>query len=206
MKENSEFSLEISLINIFSRLKKRWVMIVSITLVSTLVALGLVNFVVKPVYEAKIGIIAEIDRQDENSRVSDLSLYTNLMATYVAIANTSSIAKSTADEMKTVTAQELLQNITVTNEETAMVMYIGIKNTDPDLAYRSVRIYGEKFIEKAEKLMPEGRLTVLDEPVRPVVPVSPNKIVETAKGFFIGLIASSALAYLLERKKEKKQI
>ena len=57
----------ISLSEIFEALKKRWIMIVAITLVATLISGVLSFFVIDPVYEASTKVFIGKEESDDSS-------------------------------------------------------------------------------------------------------------------------------------------
>lgn len=196
---------EISFIDLILRIKKRIVLVLAIIIVATFIPLaaGIVTY--KPLYEAKTGIIVEMPKQDEDSRVADNTLYASLMATYVQIAKTSNIAEMAASELDGITSEELLNNLDVTTQESSMFMYISIKNEDSDIAYKAVNSYTKAFIERSSELLPEGRLTIFDDSQKPTSPInSVVNITNLIGGLVIGLAVSVTLAFFLEEVELRK--
>ncbi len=201
---------EFNFIDFILRIKKRFVLVVGIIIVATIIPLlsGIVLY--KPVYEAKTGIIVEMPKQDIDSRATDNTMYSSLMATYIQIAKTNNIAEMVASELKDITKEELLNGVDVTTQETSMFMYISITNKDPNIAYKAVNAYTKAFLIRASELMPEGKLTIFDDSQKPTSPInSAVNITNVIIGFVLGVMVSSTLAYILEEieiKKKNKEI
>lgn len=196
---------EYSIIDALLRIKKRIVLVLGIIIVATIIPLvvGIVSY--KPVYEAKTGIIVEMPRQDEESRVPDNTMYASFIRTYVQIAKTSNIAEMAASQLEGITKDELLNSLEVKTEESSMFMYISITNEDPSIANKAVNAYSEAFITRASELLPEGKLTIFDDSQKPTSPI--NSLVSTTNiigGLVIGLAVSVTLAFFLEEVELRK--
>lgn len=202
MEEVEEFSL----IDIFYRIKKRIILVIAIIVLATLIPLIAGIFFTTPVYESKVGIIAEMPRQDENSRITGITtMYSNLMGTYIAIAKTSFVAEMAAAEMKEITSGELLSSVDVTTDNTSMILYITIVNKNPDIAYKAVNAYTKAFMERSNELLPEGKLTIVDNSAKPTTPLDSNTPINVLIGFTIGVIVAVGLSYYLEEFEIKKR-
>lgn len=201
MEEAKEFSV----IDLFFRIKKRIILVIAIIAIATLIPLMAGIFFTTPVYEAKVAIIAEMPRQDENSRVTDSTMYSNLMGTYIAIAKTSFVAEKAAAEINDVAAEELLSSVNITTD--SMILYITIANKDPDIAYKAVNAYTKAFVERGNELLPEGELTIVDNSGKPTTPLNSSTTTVVLAGFIFGATLAVVLAYILEeieiRKKNK---
>lgn len=198
---------QLSLIEIFYRIKKRMIMVIVIIFLATLIPVLVGTFFRTPLYESKVGILVEMPRQDKDSRITDITMYNQLMETYIAIAKTSYVAEKATSEIKDVNTGELLSGVSVTTDNTSMILYISIVNKDPDIAYKAVNAYTKAYIERSNELLPEGRLTVVDNTGRPNVPMNSDTMIDTLIGFTIGVIVAVSLSYILEefeiRKKNK---
>jgi len=196
---------EFSVIDLFFRIKKRIILVIAIIVIATLIPLMTGIFFTTPVYEAKVAIIAEMPRLDEVSRVTDSTMYSNLMGTYIAIAKTSFVAEKAAAEINDVVAEELLSSVNVTTD--SMILYITIVNNDPDIAYKAVNAYTQAFVERGNELLPEGKLTIVDNNGKPTAPLNTDTTTLVLAGFILGTVIAVTLAYILEeleiRKKNK---
>lgn len=197
---------EFSFIDLILRIKKRIVMVLAIIIVATIIPLVAGIILYKPVYEAKTGIIVEMPKQEEDSRITDLTMYSSLMRTYVQIAKTSNIAEIAASQLEGITKDELLNSVEVTTQDSSMFMYISITNKDPNIAYEAVNEYTKAFIARAGELLPEGKLTIFDDSQKPTSPI--NSKVNTTNligGLVIGITVSVTLAFFLEEIEIKKK-
>ena len=73
----------IRLEDLFGALKKRWVMIITIILIATIVTAAISFFVIKPKYEASTKVFIGKDEGEKKSySQDDVMMYQNLMKTY----------------------------------------------------------------------------------------------------------------------------
>ena len=76
---------------IFEALKKRWILIVSITLVATLISGVLSFFVIKPTYETSTKVfIGKEESNQEGYNTNDIQMYQKLLQTYAETIKTTS--------------------------------------------------------------------------------------------------------------------
>lgn len=192
---------ELDLNELFHRLKKRLGMIIFITLLIAGAAFVVSAFVISPKYEANISIIIGKEDTSKETTSSDVTMYQSLMQTYRSIAMTNSVAEKASSKVKSIEAEDLLRNTSVTTQSGTMIMNIAVRDGDPELAHRAVEAYGASFIEKARELMPGGEVTIMDSSKVPTEAVSPNVRLNVGIGFMVGLMGSMGLALLLEHFK-----
>ena len=98
----------ISLSEIFEALKKRWVMIVAITLTATLIS-GLVSFfVIDPVYETSTKVFIGKEESDETAyNTNDIQMYQKLLQTYAQAINTLVLVSYTGSITKKLTSPDI---------------------------------------------------------------------------------------------------
>ena len=96
--ENTEY--EIDLREIFEMLKKRWLMIVSITLVAAITSGVISFFVLTPQYETSTTMIVSY-KQDQSSLMSyqELQMSQKLVATYSQIVKSDRIADAVIEKL-----------------------------------------------------------------------------------------------------------
>ncbi len=195
MEEVSEFDFH----ELLYRLRKRWVMILVITLISTVGTWVISSYFITPVYEAEIGIIiGKVDNSTETTS-SDITMYQNLTETYKAIALTNKVASDAALSLNDVDSEELLNKSNVTTQSGTMIMNIAVRDQDPNQAKRVVDAYSRSFVDRANELLPDGEVTIIDASMVPTMAISPNVKMNVAIGFVLGLMASMGIAILLEQ-------
>ena len=79
-----------------------------------------------------------------------------------------------------------------------MQIQIKYKSNNPEEAKDVIKEVSNEFIRTSKDLVPNGNIRVIEEVQLPEKPVSPNKKMNIAIAFLLGLMASVGLAFLLE--------
>lgn len=197
MDENSSFEI----MDYIEIIKKRKVMIIMITLLAVILT-GVVSFIISPTYEAQTTVIIgkSSSSSAQKTDYSDVMMYQSLVKTYAAIAQSNKVAGEAADALdsSTYTADSIEKAITVTPQDNTQIITIKAKSSDPYAAKNIANALTDSFLTEAAKVYPDQNAQVLDKAEVPEAPVKPNKKLNIAIAFVLGLIASAGLAFLLE--------
>lgn len=190
----------ISLSEIFEALKKRWVMIVAITLTATLIS-GLVSFfVIDPVYETSTKVFIGKEENDETAyNTNDIQMYQKLLQTYAQAIKTRDLVGRAIDNLSyDLQENNVIGALTVTPVTDTQILQINYKSKDPKEAKDVLKSVTQEFIKTSKELVPNGNVKVIEEVQLPENPVSPNKKMNIAIAFLLGLMVSVGLVFLLE--------
>ncbi len=191
----------ISLSEIFEAIRKRWIMIVAITLTATIISGVLSFFVIDPVYETSTKVfIGKEESDDAAYNSSDINMYQQLLQTYAQAIQTKdlvnrAISGLSYDELET---KNILEKLTVNPITSTQILEIKYKSKNPNEAKEVLKNITDEFIVVAKDLVPNGNVRVIEEVELPEEPVSPNKIMNIAIAFLLGLMVSVGLVFLLE--------
>jgi len=191
---------EIRLDEIFDALKKRWLMIVSITLIAAIIAAVLSFFVIKPKYEASTKLfIGKEEAESQGYSQNDVTMYQKLMKTYTATIKTKDLVeKALGSSNLEVDTKSVLENLTVTSLADTQILEVKYKSIDPMEAKTIIEEITDEFMKTSKKLVPNGNIQIIESVEVPDKPVSPNKKMNIAIAFVLGLMVSVGLALLLE--------
>lgn len=191
---------EIRLDEIFDALKKRWLMIVSITLTAAIIAAVLSFFVIKPKYEASTKLfIGKEEAESQGYSQNDVTMYQKLMKTYTATIKTKDLVeKALGSSNSEVNIKNVLENLTVTSLTDTQILEIKYESIDPIEAKTIIEEITDEFIETSKKLVPNGNIQIIESVEMPEEPVSPNKKMNIAIAFALGLMVGVGLSLLLE--------
>lgn len=191
--------ITLDLKDFFGVLKKRIKLILAVTLISTFTA-GIVSFfVLPPTYEASLSVFIgkSLDTQEYDS--SDIMMYQKLVKTYAKIAESNDVAeKAIKDLGGNYTVKELQNVVKVTPQADTQIMDIKTENKDPQEAKRIVEAVTKSFIEKSKQIIPNGNVEIIDSPKVPENPIKPKKALNVAIAFFLGLMVSFGIVFILE--------
>lgn len=196
-----EITLDIK--DFFEILKKRIKLIAAVTLISTFAA-GIVSFfVLPPTYEAALSVFIGKSSDPKSNAIqydsSDIMMYQKLVKTYAKIAQGNDVAeKALKDLGGNYTVKGIQQMVKVTPQADTQIMDIKTENKDPKEAKRIVEVVTKAFIEKSKQVIPNGNVQIIDKAKVPEKPIKPKKALNVAIAFFLGLMVSVGIVFILE--------
>ena len=196
--ENTEY--EIDLREIFEMLKKRWLMIVSITLVAAITSGVISFFVLTPQYETSTTMIVSY-KQNQSSLMTynELQMSQKLVATYSQIVKSDCIAEAVIDKLDLdLTASQLNSKITVSQVGETEILKITVKDEDPALAALIANTESDVFQQEINDMMEVENVSTIDVAKVPGSPVSPNKLMNIAIATVLGMMVSVGLVFVIE--------
>lgn len=183
-------------------LTKRWKMILSITLAATLISAVVSFFLIAPKYEAgtKLFIGKEnTQTQDQSYNNNDVQMYQKLLKTYAEVIMTKDLVGQAVESSDLdLNAEDVLKSLTVTPRADTQILEISYINVDPVIAQEVVESITENFINYSTELIPNGNVKIIESVRVPEKPVSPNKKMNIAIAFLLGLMVSIGLSFLIE--------
>ncbi|QKE74976.1 capsular biosynthesis protein [Arthrobacter citreus] len=193
----------ISLQELFGVIKKRLIMIISITVLATVVA-GVISFLfLIPIYQSSTQLLVNQKETKDSSIYQNNQVQTNvqLINTYNVIIKSQAILDEVIKQLNlNYSAAELTNKITVASETNSQVFTVSVQDTDSAQAQAITNTIANVFQDKIKKIMSVNNVTVLakaelgDNPS----PIKPNKKLNVAIGFVVGLMLSVGIAFLLE--------
>ena len=190
----------ISISEIFEALKKRWILIVSITLVATLISGILSFFVIKPTYEASTKVfVGKEESSLEGYNTNDIQMYQKLLQTYAETIKTNEVIQAAINNTNAdLSVKDVKDSLTVTPIADTQILQIKYKNNDPEVAKSILENITNEFVILSKELVPNGNVRVIEAVQLPEDPVAPNKKMNIAIAFLLGLMVSVGLVFLLE--------
>jgi len=197
-----EEQMSLDLTDFIHILRKRIKLILLITILSTVVSGVLSFFVIKPTYESKTTIVIGKDNSGPNDKskydYDDIIMFQNLIKTYAQIAKSTAVSESASARLKNVPAEDILDSITVTPMANTQLIEFKVQNSNPEEAYLIINAVCNSFFQEAQRIYPGQNIQVMDKPKIPDQPIKPKKLLNIAVAFFIGLMVSVGLTFLLE--------
>lgn len=194
-----EMTLDIR--EIFQIIKKRLWIILSVTAAATIIS-GIVSFfIIPPTYEAKTSIIIgkSVQEQNPNIQYNDVLMYQKLVKTYSEIAKSRLVAEKTAQKIGgQVTPDEISKSVAITPQADTQIMVMKSQSNNPDKAASIVNAVAQTFIEESKKLYPTGNVQIMDEATVPKSPIKPRPMMNVAIAFFLGLMLSLGVIFVME--------
>lgn len=193
--------MTLDLREIFAIIRKRIWLIVIITFIST-AASGVISFFfIHPTYEAKTSIIIgkATEGQNQQEQYNDVLMYQKLSKTYGEIAQSRMIAEKTIEKLgQDISPEDFEKKVTVTPEADTQIMIIKVKDKSPENAMKIANTITQVFIDEATRIYPTGNVQIMDSAPLPKTPVSPNKKLNIAIAFLLGIMISTGVIFLIE--------
>lgn len=195
----------IKLEDILYSLKMRWKMIILVTFITTMVA-GIVSFfIIKPTYESKVKVFIgkeESIGETKDYSNNDVMMYQKLMKTYAEVIKTKDSVQKALETIEgnvsTERVAKVLSNITVSPSADTQILEITYKTKNRHEAISILKSITNTFITQSKELIPNGNIQVIQKAEEPKNPVAPNKMMNIAIGFLLGLMISIGIAFLQE--------
>lgn len=190
----------ISISEIIDAVKKRWKIIALTTVLATLVSGIFSFFVISPTYEASTKIfIGKEGAESEGYNSSDVSMYQNLIKTYSELIKTKDLVNKAIDNSQyDLSVNNVLNGITVNKLTGTQILQISYQSKSPSIAKNILESITNEFITKAEELVPNGNVKILESVELPKNPVAPNKTMNIAIAFILGMMVGFGIVFLLE--------
>lgn len=193
--------VNLGLRDIYNILRKRLWLIAAVTLTATMISIILNFFVIKPTYEASTSVIIGKLPTNEDSRMqyNDVMMYQSLVKTYVEIVNARTVSKNVVEKLGlAMKPEDLMKCISATPVTNTQMIKIKVSARSPLDAQRITNTVTEAFIIEAMKQFPSGTVKIMDPAVIPEHPSKPNKKLNVAIAFFLGLMISVGIVFLIE--------
>ena len=190
----------ISISEIIDAVKKRWKIIALTTVLATVVSGIFSFFIISPTYEASTKIfIGKEGAESEGYNSSDVSMYQNLIKTYSELIKTKDLVNKAIDNSEyDLSVNSVLNGITVNTLTGTQILQISYQSKSPSIAKNMLESITNEFITKAEELVPNGNVKILESVELPKNPVAPNKAMNIAIAFILGMMVGFGIVFLLE--------
>ncbi|MGH4052954.1 MAG: YveK family protein [Clostridium sp.] len=190
------------IIEYFNIIKKRMLLVILITVGATVLSGVLSYFVITPTYKSDISVIIgkiESDSTASQDNYNDVIMYQKLVKTYTEFAKSRKVSEHVIKALKLdIDPAQLQEMLTVAPKGDTEFLTITVTSKEPkeamDIANQVAKSL--KFVSNDVKKVDNVQL--LDEALEPISPANPNPKLNMAIAFFIGLMVSLGIAFLLE--------
>ena len=190
----------ISISEIIDAVKKRWKIIALTTVLATLVSGIFSFFVISPTYEASTKVfIGKEESSMESYNYNDITMYQKLLKTYSELIKTKDLINRAITNSKyELKVEEVLNDVSVTTVADTQMIQISYRSTSPNIAKNMLENITNEFIATAQELVPNGNVRILESVELPKNPVAPNKKMNIAIAFILGMMVGFGIVFLLE--------
>ncbi len=199
----------INLFDLIKILKKRFILIMSLTALLVGIAAAMSYFVLTPVYQSETQILVnqKLDAQQQMQfEAQKLEIDLQLINTYSIIIKSPVILTKVIERLDlNSTPEQLMDQISVTNANSSQVVSVKVKDPDAKQAVEIANTLAEVFKREIPVLMSVDNITVLSSAKisENPVPIKPNKLLNLLIGGVFGFLIGMAIAFLLEVSNKK---
>ena len=195
----------IGMVDIFKMLKKRWWVIVLLSLIGIALTTALTNYVLIPRYSSTTQLL--VSRQDMNTQSIELGeIETNIQMinTYRDIIEDPVVIDKVINELgNTMSEVELQQKVEVITQDDSQIFGIKVTDTDPNRAAEMAKLMAATFQENIDGIINVENVAILSKAKVNAVPISPNLSLNQVVGLLVGFLLGIILSIILETMDKK---
>ncbi len=191
----------ISINDIFKTLKKRWKLIMLLTLISALISGTISYFLLTPVYQSSTQILVNQKQSENQLDSTQIRSNIDMINTYSVIIKSPAILEKVIDELQlNQSVDQLSQKITINIQENSQVFSLTVRDSNPAKAVEIANTVSSIFQKEIKDIMKVDNVSILAkaEIKENPTPVKPNPLLNIAIAVVVGLMAGIGLAFLLE--------
>ena len=193
---------EMSVIDVFKIIWPYRFLILAVSIIATGAAFAKVAYFTVPIYEAN-AVLCVSNRGDvlfdEESVISqsDLDSAKRLTTTYMEVLKTRSFLTEISNLVDNeYTWQEIKNMLSIKTVNSTELLAISVQSANADDAYKIVKIISQRAPDKLTTVFKGGEVAVVDEAVRPQLPID-NELAENAVlGFIVGIVLSIGIVFI----------
>ncbi|WP_349727920.1 YveK family protein [Peribacillus frigoritolerans] len=191
----------ISITDIFKTLKKRWKLIMLLTLIAALISGTISYFLLTPVYQSSTQILVNQKQSENQLDSTQIRSNIDMINTYSVIIKSPAILEKVIDKLDLdQSVEQLSEKITINSQENSQVFSLTVQDSNPSQAVEIANTISETFQKEIKDIMNVDNVSVLAkaEIKENPTPVKPNPVLNIAIAVVVGLMAGIGLAFLLE--------
>lgn len=191
---------EISLVELFSILRKRLGMIIGLSFLGLLLSFIMTFYVVTPQYSSTTKmVVTKIESSVPSFDAGGIDTNVKLIYTYKDIIEDRIILDDVREELSLdLTHGQLVNKFQIKNDPSSQVFSLTVTDDTPERAAEIANKVVEVFQEKVITIMGVDNVSALSAAIPVEAPISPNKILNLAIGLLLGLMTAIGLAFVLE--------
>lgn len=192
----------ISLREIFKIIKKRFFLILCITIIAVSTVAVLNFYYITPVYQAQTQILVNQKPSNQESYSwSQMETDLQLINTYNVIIKSFVILNKVIEELELdMTSNQLMEKVAVSNENDSKVVNIKVEHTNHEQAVKIANTIAMIFKVEIPTLLNIDNINILSEAKlsENASPIKPRKLLNILIAAIIGLMAGIGFAFLIE--------
>ena len=181
-------------------LKKIWIILL-VSVLCMALFFSFSNFLMSPSYTttAKMLVNQKETGNNASANLNQINYNERIVGTYVEILQTNNFLEKVSEKInQTYTSSELRSMISISAVNSTQIFQISVRNTNPSHAFTIANAIVELVPEHIMNIYPADSVGVVESPVLPSSPSSPNVKLYTILGFFVGFLITFIIIILME--------
>jgi polysaccharide biosynthesis transport protein len=191
--------MEFSLTELVAIVIKRFVFIITCTVAGLFSFFIVSKFIISPSFTASVQMYVYTNETATSANLNELNYAQKVVATYISFLQTNVFYKQVSEESNLKYTPDELKKMTsigvVNNTE---IFRISVTTNDPNDSFKIAETMQHVAPDLIRKIKSSAEISVVDPVVLPTNQSSPNVLLNTAVGGFLGLVFSIILSLLLE--------
>ncbi|WP_326511611.1 YveK family protein [Clostridium intestinale] len=183
--------------------KKRWLLIISVTLTCVFVSAIVSFFLIKPTYQSSISVVIGSNKEESsantNQTYNDVIMYQKLVKTYSVFVKTRAVAEDTIEKLNSDrSVDSLLGMITASPSSDTDFLTITVKSNDAYEARDIANQVARSLKDVTKEIKNVDNVQLVDDALLPSGPVSPKPLLNMAIALLLGIFVSVGVIFLIE--------
>lgn len=192
----------ISLKELLQTLRKRLLLILSITFIAVVTSASISYFYLTPIYQSSTQLLVNQAKSEQPVyNPSEIQTNLQLINTYNVIIKSPAILDLVKKDLDLdMSTEQLNSKITVGSEKESQVVAITVQDPDPYMAADIANTTAVVFQREISKIMNVDNVSILAKATvkENVAPIKPQPVLNMAIALVVGLMTGVGLAFLLE--------
>ncbi|MCF6138833.1 YveK family protein [Pseudalkalibacillus berkeleyi] len=190
----------ISLKELFDTLKKRFAMILLITVIAIAIS-GIISYMfLTPIYQSSTQILVNQSNEgQQNYDINQVRTNVEMINTYRVIIKSPTILEKVQQDLGLEESTSQLNNVvTVNSEQNSQVFTVSVQHAEPEMVAEIANSVASTFESEIKTIMNVDNVKILSKAEVPISPIKPSPMLNMAIALVVGLMAGVGLAFLLE--------
>lgn len=201
--------MELNIHKVLSLLLVKLKYIILVALIFALATFGYTKLLVTEKYTSSAKFLVVMD--ESNSKSTEANFVKEAVHSYLEIFDTTKFFNEVAekyteeypDRKYTAAALKGMTSMQSATNEDAPSFTIRVISSDPEICYTLANTVADHMILKSQDYNALNKIELIDDPIKPILPSSPNVVGNTFVGLFFGAVLASAFIIFRELMDKK---
>ena len=191
---------QLSVMNVVDILLRKWYVLFIAAIIGGLSAYIFTDVFMQPMYGASTTLYVNAsNKKVEEISNANITASQQLVNTYAEILKARDfLEKISRDVDHKYTATEIKEMLTMTAVNGTEVLSVLVKGTDKDDVYKIAQRLAAYATDELKNVVGAGSVTILETPLEPQIPISPNVRANTLIGVLLGILVAGLFIIVLE--------